>query len=87
MIQVVPQEIEVLIRPGVEINFNVSYKPAKDYPLDVYYLMDYSYTMRDSKKKLEDQGLEIYKELTMLTNNVRMGLGSFVEKPAMPFAG
>ncbi|XP_045511586.1 integrin beta-PS-like [Colias croceus] len=86
VVQFAPQKLKIKARPGVPIPINMSYKPAKDYPLDVYYLMDYSYTMRTYASVLRDQGLEIYKQLTSLTNNVRLGIGSFVEKPAMPFA-
>lgn len=75
----------VKVRPGLPINFKMAYRPAKDYPLDVYYVMDYSYTMRVYKDLLQKQGLEIYRELTLLTNNVRLGIGTFVDKPAYPF--
>ncbi|XP_068621176.1 integrin beta-PS-like [Battus philenor] len=86
VVQFLPQIINVKVRPGVPVYFNMAYKPAKDYPLDVYYIMDYSYTMRVHQKKLRDQGFEIYRELTKLTNNVQLGVGSFVEKPALPFS-
>ncbi|CAG5056527.1 unnamed protein product [Parnassius apollo] len=87
VVQYMPQKMDILVRPGTPVTFKMSYKSAQDYPLDVYYLMDYSYTMRNHKKQLETQGLEIYRQLTKLTNNVQLGIGSFVEKPALPFAG
>ncbi|XP_013181031.1 PREDICTED: integrin beta pat-3-like [Papilio xuthus] len=84
-IQFTPQTMTIKVRPGLPVDFNMAYRPAKDYPLDVYYVMDYSFTMRAYQNLLQEQGLEIYKELTLLTNNVRLGIGSFVDKPAYPF--
>lgn len=78
--------MDITVRPGQVVNFTVKYRPAKDYPLDVYYLMDYSYTMKKYLMLLQEQGTEIYKKLSELTNNVRLGVGSFVEKPGLPFA-
>ncbi|CAK1549665.1 unnamed protein product [Leptosia nina] len=80
-----PQVAQIKARPGASIPIEMSYKPAKDYPLDVYYLMDFSFTMSKHAATLVKQAVEIYEELTKLTNNVRLGAGSFVEKPAMPF--
>lgn len=66
--------------------FDMSYKPAKNYPLDVYFLMDNSYTMRFHMDTLFKEAEMIYESLTKLTNNVRFGAGSFIEKCAFPFA-
>ncbi|XP_041972137.1 integrin beta-1-A-like [Aricia agestis] len=85
-VQLKPQKISVKVRPGLPVIFPLSYKPAKDYPLDIYYLIDASYTMTKHKDKLQEQGIKIYKELTKLNNNVRLGMGSFIEKPGLPFA-
>ncbi|XP_052740856.1 integrin beta-PS [Bicyclus anynana] len=63
----------------------MSYKPAKHYPLDIYYLLDSSESMKSYKKDLCDQGVQIYEQLSQITNNVRLGVGSFVEKPSLPY--
>ncbi|OWR50970.1 integrin beta pat-3-like [Danaus plexippus] len=85
-VQFRPQSIKIKARPGVPVDFMMSYKPATDYPLDLYYLMDYSKTMQVHATTLMEQGYKIYKELRKLTNNVRLGIGSFIEKPALPYA-
>lgn len=85
VVQFKPQHLHIKSRPGVPLKITMSYKPAKDYPLDVYYLMDYSATMKQHAKTLRNQGNEIYSELIKLTNNVRLGIGSFVEKNALPY--
>ncbi|KAI8427544.1 hypothetical protein MSG28_002059 [Choristoneura fumiferana] len=86
IVQLQPQAMKIKVRPGQQFNFTVKYRPAKDYPLDVYYLMDYSYTMKKYLELLQKQGNEIYERLSDLTNNVRLGVGSFIEKPGLPFA-
>ncbi|XP_052747157.1 integrin beta-PS [Bicyclus anynana] len=86
IVQFKPQHINIKSRINVPITFNMSYKPAQDYPLDVYYLIDSSQTMNTYKQSLRDQGLRIFKELNKITNNVRLGVGGFIEKLSLPFA-
>ncbi|CAG9784618.1 unnamed protein product [Diatraea saccharalis] len=85
-IQFQPQELNIKLRPGALYKFKMFYKPADDFPLDVYYLMDSSYTMRKHIRELQKQAEFVYKELGRFTNNVQFGVGSFVEKPDFPFA-
>lgn len=58
---------------------------AIDYPLDLYYLMDLSQSMKDDKAKLSTLGNELAKRMKVKSNNLRMGFGSFVDKRTMPF--
>lgn len=85
-IQFKPQHMTVKLRPGHEQTFSMSFKHAADFPLDVYYLMDYSYTMNKHVDELKKQSEILKRDLTAFTNNVYFGLGSFIEKPAYPFA-
>jgi len=39
--------------------FNLTFRLAKDYPVDLYYLMDLSYSMKDDKENLAVLGREI----------------------------
>lgn len=84
-IQFKPQVIDIKARPGVTVKFNMSYKSAEDFPLDVYFLMDISDTMLSVKKKIHKEARGVRTELMKLTNNVRFGIGSFVEKPGYPY--
>lgn len=63
----------------------MTYRPAKNYPLDLYYLMDMTYSMTDDKETLVHTGMNLAETLRNLTENYRMGFGSFVDKPTMPF--
>ncbi|CAH0404642.1 unnamed protein product [Chilo suppressalis] len=84
-VQIQPQELKVTLRPGAEYNFKMFYKPADDFPLDVYYLMDYSYTMKKYIVQLKTEAENIFKQLRTFTNNVQFGVGYFIEKPDFPF--
>lgn len=64
---------------------NVKYSQAEDYPVDLYYLMDLSESMRDDKETLSQLGVELSREMRKITSNFRLGFGSFVEKKLMPF--
>ena len=46
---------------GQPAKFEIKVKPAKDYPVDLYYLMDLSYSMNDDLQKLKDLGSGIGK--------------------------
>lgn len=46
--------------------------------------MDLTWTMRDDKQTLEKLGAELTQTLHNLTDNYRLGFGSFADKPAMP---
>lgn len=86
VVQLTPQKIKVKVSPGQYVSFNISYKPYADYPLDIYYLIDNSNTMAMHRVKLQKQGKIIPSALSNITNNVRLGVGSYVEKPALPYA-
>lgn len=44
---------------GEPVTFNVSVKPAPNFPLDLYLLMDLSYSMRDDLNNLKELGSQI----------------------------
>uniref|UniRef100_A0A8C6KMW1 Integrin beta n=1 Tax=Nothobranchius furzeri TaxID=105023 RepID=A0A8C6KMW1_NOTFU len=83
--QISPQKISVKLRPGSEVTFQVQVQHTEDYPVDIYYLMDLSASMIDDLKTIKDLGSSLAKEMAHLTSNFRMGFGSFVEKPVLPF--
>lgn len=53
--------------------------------MDIYYLMDLSASMVDDLQMIKDLGASLSKEMANLTSKFRMGFGSFVEKPVLPF--
>lgn len=63
----------------------LTYKPAHNYPLDLYYLMDLTFSMRDDKETLVNVGDSLSTALKNLTENFRLAFGSFADKPRMPY--
>uniref|UniRef100_A0AC35TMN0 Integrin beta n=1 Tax=Rhabditophanes sp. KR3021 TaxID=114890 RepID=A0AC35TMN0_9BILA len=84
-VQLKPQEVEIVIRPTSKVRFEVTYKQALDYPVDLYYLMDLSYSMKDDKQKLSELGDLLSSRMKSITRNFRLGFGSFIDKKLMPF--
>ncbi|VDI22746.1 integrin beta 1, partial [Mytilus galloprovincialis] len=65
--------------------FTLNFRLANNYPVDLYYLMDLSYSMKDDKEKLATLGVLIANEMNNITENFRLGFGSFVDKVVMPY--
>ncbi|XP_069030470.1 integrin beta-6 isoform X2 [Embiotoca jacksoni] len=83
--QISPQKMSLKLRPGSQVTFQVKIQHTKDYPVDIYYLMDLSASMIDDLVMIKDLGSTLSKEMAHLTSKFRMGFGSFVEKPVLPF--
>lgn len=62
-----------------------SYAQAKDYPVDLYYLMDLSKSMEDDKDKLSSLGNHLAETMRRMTSDFKLGFGSFVDKVVMPY--
>lgn len=63
----------------------MNYTQAEDYPVDLYYLMDLSNSMKDDKDKLSELGNKLADSMKKITSNFRLGFGSFVDKVVMPY--
>ncbi|OCT95911.1 integrin beta-7 [Xenopus laevis] len=85
VIQLHPQAINVKLRPGEQKKFRVQFKRAEGYPIDLYYLMDLSYSMKDDLENVKKLGSDIQKALHKVTKSVHIGFGSFVDKTVLPF--
>lgn len=85
VIQIKPQKYEMHLRPGIPMDFTFSYQPASDYPVDLYFLLDTSLTMRGVKDVIEEQSKHIYDTMRNLTSNVQLGIGAFIDKNTFPF--
>lgn len=84
-IQLKPQKMALEIRPNQGITFNISFRQAKNYPVDLYYLMDLTRSMEDDREKLADLGQRLVDTMRSITMNFRLGFGSFVDKVVMPY--
>lgn len=85
-IQIQPQNVKITMKRGQTQKFQLKFRPAKNYPLDLYYLMDLTWSMQEHKEMLFRVGNDLALTLEKLTENYLIGFGSFVDKPAMPFA-
>ncbi|KAM9827001.1 integrin beta-1a isoform 1-T1 [Neosynchiropus ocellatus] len=83
--QIQPQKISLKLRSGEPQSFNLKFKRAEDYPIDLYYLMDLSYSMKDDLENVKNLGTSLMLEMEKITSDFRIGFGSFVEKTVMPY--
>uniref|UniRef100_A0A8C3DRY9 Integrin beta n=1 Tax=Corvus moneduloides TaxID=1196302 RepID=A0A8C3DRY9_CORMO len=84
-IQLTPQEVHLKLRIGQPAMFEVKFRRALGYPIDLYYLMDLSYSMLDDLEKVKKLGGELLRALESTTHSRRIGFGSFVDKTVLPF--
>ncbi|XP_068192612.1 integrin beta-3a isoform X1 [Antennarius striatus] len=83
--QITPQKLHMTLRPGETKRFMVSVKQVEDYPVDLYYLMDLSFSMKDDLARLRTLGNELAVTMGRTTSNLRMGFGAFVDKTMSPY--
>ncbi|CAM4704850.1 integrin beta-3 [Caretta caretta] len=83
--QMSPQKIELHLRPDDSRNFSVQVRQVEDYPVDIYYLMDLSNSMKDDLHNIQSLGTKLATEMRKLTSNLRIGFGAFVDKPISPY--
>ncbi|KAM4534859.1 integrin beta-3a [Fundulus diaphanus] len=83
--QIRPQKLHMTLRLGDTKRFTVSVKQVEDYPVDLYYLMDLSYSMEDDLFKLQTLGDKLAESMGKTTSNLRLGFGAFVDKTIYPY--
>ncbi|XP_027805752.2 integrin beta-7 isoform X2 [Marmota flaviventris] len=83
--QLAPQRVRVVLRPGEPQRLRVRFLRAAGYPVDLYYLMDLSYSMKDDLERVRQLGHALLVRLQEVTHSVRIGFGSFVDKTVLPF--
>ncbi|XP_053231894.1 integrin beta-4 isoform X2 [Podarcis raffonei] len=82
--QVSPQNIAMKLRAGEEATFEVDVFEPSESPVDLYILMDFSYSMRDDLDNLKTMGQQLANFLTQLTSDYTIGFGKFVDKVTAP---
>lgn len=83
--QLTPLKQKVSVRPHGSLTMEFVFQSIKDYPVDIYFLVDQSYTMRDDLETVSQLTEDIAKSFTAVTKDLRMGFGAFVDKPVFPF--
>lgn len=84
-VQIQPQRVSLKLRAGATQRLRVQVRQARDYPVDLYYVMDLSRSMQDDLEKLKILGQIIAEEMGSITSNFRLGFGSFVDKTVLPY--
>lgn len=84
-VQLTPQRVSMTMIPQQEqfVSFDIA---LADIPVDIYFVMDQSYSMKEHKKNLQETTNKLAVEIDKLTPNFRIGFGSFSDKPTPPFA-
>jgi len=70
---------------GLKIKIPFKFRKAHDYPIDVYYLLDFSFSMKSFRDSLINLSDYIIEEMARKTTKLQMGFGSFVDKVTLPF--
>nr|XP_056719022.1 integrin beta-3 [Euleptes europaea] len=83
--QMSPQKIELHLRPDDSQIFSVQVRQVEDYPVDIYYLMDLSNSMKDDLRNIQNLGTQLAGKMAEVTSNLRIGFGAFVDKPMPPY--
>ncbi|KAG7255488.1 hypothetical protein CRUP_008139, partial [Coryphaenoides rupestris] len=73
-VQLKPQNIRIPLRLGVPQTFKVSFKRAEGYPIDLYYLMDLSFSMADDLDTIKKLSQDIIETLRGFTKNIRIAV-------------
>ncbi|TNN56328.1 Integrin beta-2 [Liparis tanakae] len=84
-VQLKPQKISLRLRSGLSTTFSVSFKRAEGYPVDLYYLMDLSYSMKDDLENVKELGKDLFATLNKITPHAQIGFGAFVDKTVLPY--
>uniref|UniRef100_A0A8D0D1J5 Integrin beta n=1 Tax=Sander lucioperca TaxID=283035 RepID=A0A8D0D1J5_SANLU len=84
-VQLSPQQIRLTLRPGLPTTFTVSFKRVEGYPVDLYYLMDLSYSMKDDLEFVKNLGQDLFAALNKITKYAQIGFGAFVDKTVLPY--
>lgn len=84
-VQLSPQDIHLKLRQGLPQTFRVNFKRAEGYPVDLYYLMDLSFSMSDDLENIKKLGNKLFSALKGITEHGRIGFGTFVDKTVLPY--
>lgn len=58
---------------GLPTTFPLHFKRVQGYPVDLYYLMDLSYSMKDDLKNVKELGKDLFAALKTITEHAQIG--------------
>lgn len=84
-IQLQPQEVTIKLVPHEDFRWEFQYRVAENFPVDIYFLVDPSYTMRTLRDQLSNLAIDIGDSIAKLTSDFRFGYGTSMDKVTLPF--
>ncbi|KAK8781903.1 hypothetical protein V5799_016756 [Amblyomma americanum] len=84
-VQLQPAEVRLSLRQGSRQTFTVRFRQAEDYPVDLYYLMDLTQSMKEHKERVAELADDLVENMLNVTKNFRLGFGSFIDKVVLPY--
>ncbi|XP_056277345.1 integrin beta-1-like isoform X2 [Pseudoliparis swirei] len=66
--QIQPQKLTLTLRSGEPQTFELKFKRAEDYPIDLYYLMDLSFSMKDDLENVKNLNRQSLSSEVILEN-------------------
>ncbi|XP_072339033.1 integrin beta-4 isoform X3 [Scyliorhinus torazame] len=82
--QISPQEVSMTLRAGEERSVNFQVFQPLEAPVDLYFLMDFSNSMKDDLDNLKKLGLKLAEVVESMSSNYTIGFGKFVDKVTVP---
>uniref|UniRef100_A0A4W3I2J7 Integrin beta n=1 Tax=Callorhinchus milii TaxID=7868 RepID=A0A4W3I2J7_CALMI len=73
IIQIRPQKLSLKLRSGEPQIFPLNFKRAEDYPIDLYYLLDLSASMKDNLENVKRLGTDLVNEMRNIVSDFRIG--------------
>ena len=86
LVLIQPQSTKVKLRLYEPQSVKFSIGQSKQYPLDLYFLLDYSFSMNQTLNTVASQGEAIISVIKEITQDFKIGIGSFTEKNLAPFS-
>ena len=83
--QVSLKSIDLKLRVSEPVSFSVSLKAAKNFPLDLYMLMDLSGSFRTDLDTVKVLAPQLPLALRNVSSDFLIGFGTFVDKPSLPY--
>ncbi|XP_065897548.1 integrin beta-1-A-like [Dysidea avara] len=81
-----PQQVKIKLRLGSPESFNIQVNRVRNAPLDLYFVMDQSLSMEGSLNTFKTVTNTLLTHIASnITNNYRVGMGLFVDKPIAPY--
>lgn len=73
--QLEPRRFSLRLRPGEAWSFSLLVSPSREQPVDIYYLLDLSPSMRNHLESISQLGPSLARQMANITEDLRLGFG------------